>query len=218
MSIVNRLSSGLAHLPRKTLAIICGLLLLGILLFLLTRRLAAVPLELTNSQPASGATNVPIVLHQVTLAFNRPLESPEEIQINSLPLLSFTSRLETARNLLVLTLNQPLLAEETYALEVISVQTGKSIALVSFTTQALDTEGKGDPNIGQKLLQEEQGDFPLLHWVPYETADFAVDYLEPLKLEVTVKTTREAAEAGVKTWMRFYDVDPASHEIVYTTP
>ena len=111
-----------------------------------------------------------------------------------------------------------MLAEETYALEVFSTQSGKSIALISFTTQTLDTEGKGDPNIGQKLLQQEQQDFPLLHWVPYETADFAVDYLEPLKLEVAVKTTREAAEAGVKSWIRSHGVDPASHEVSYIAP
>lgn len=218
MPVVNNLFLSLARLPRKTVMIIGGLLLLGIFLFWLTRRLAAVPLELTNSQPAPGATNVPINLHQVALAFNRPLESPEEVQINSLPPVSFTPRLETTHNLLVLTLDQPLLAEETYALEVLSTQSGKSIALVSFTTQALDTEGKGDPNIGQKLLQEEREDFPLLHWVPYETTDFAVDYLEPLKLEVTVKTSRAAAETGVKAWIQSHGVDPASHEVVYTAP
>ena len=218
MPIVQRLFSIFTRFPRKTVLLIGGLFFLGTLLFWLTRQLASAPLELTSSRPASGAGDVPVATHQITLIFSRPLASPEEVQINTLPPLSFAPRLETTRNVLTLVLDQPLLPKETYSLEVLSTKTGKSLAKISFTTQTLDTEGKGDPNIGQKLLQKEQADFPLLHWVPYETTDFSIDYLAPLALEVTVKTSREAAEADVQDWIRSHGVDPTSHEIKYIAP
>lgn len=208
----------MTRLPRKTLLLMGGLLLVGLLLLWLTHRLAATPLELTNSQPADGATNISISLNQITLVFNQPLDSNDEVQINSLPPLTFTSRIETTRNLLVLTLKQPLLPQEAYNLEVISTQTGESVGRLTFTTQALDTEGRGDPNIGQTLVQKERQDFPLLHWIPYESQDFKVDYLEPLKLEVTIKTSQEAAEAQLNAWIQSHGVDPATHEIIYRTP
>lgn len=64
--------------------------------------------------------------------------------------------------------------------------------------------------------RETQRLYPLITYLPLETALYHLTYANPLVLQVTLKTEdRTAAETEIKTWMKTKGVDPATHEFVF---
>ena len=212
---INNFFALFLRLPTKTRLFLLGLLSLCFLLVLIVLGIKNKPLKITDTNPADQSQNIDLELKKITLVFNRPLKNLSEVQINSLPSLAFSPQLDNSKQILSLSFSQTLLANETYSLEIVSPKNNSSIYSFSFKTKKAEIVGRGDSNIGQKLFQKDQEDFPLLHWVPYSAPDLEIDYLSPRKLEVKTTMSPENARPLVEAWMQSHGVEPQTHEIVF---
>lgn len=72
------------------------------------------------------------------------------------------------------------------------------------------------PETVTKLKQFTDEEYPLLPFLPKETADYRLEYVGRRKLQVTFKGPRSAAlEAEIFAWAAYYGVEPETHEWVW---
>jgi len=71
----------------------------------------------------------------------------------------------------------------------------------------------------KEIINSLKKRFPLVENVPYETADFRVDYKAPLTLKVIIKKgDKKDIESQIESWIKSKGVDPVTHQIEYLTP
>lgn len=210
MKIIKTLTS----LP-KYIWVMVFLLIIALFLWTISAVFVKKPLRLINSLPADKAENININLKTVEFFFNKNLKNPNQVTVNINPPIRSLSSFGTQKNILLLQLNQKLSLKTKYTLSLLDAKTKKPIANLEFTTIALENKGFGDPNIGQRLWEKDQEDFPLLHWVPYVGKNFSADYLGAKKLQVKITTNQEAAQKELGAWFLSHRVDINTHELVF---
>ncbi|MFH1561132.1 MAG: Ig-like domain-containing protein [Patescibacteria group bacterium] len=116
---------------------------------------------------------------------------------------------------LVFQITQPLKPETEYLLEL--SHAGSSYYSWKWTTEARVVESKleiGDPEIPKEVAQQVGRDYPLIAFVPYETANFVLTYTGPNKLGVKIKSgDKQDIKWQVYDWLKEKGVDPDSHQI-----
>jgi len=202
-------------LPKKIL-IPLGLLLILVII----STLAKLPFKKTTPQviktaPNNQEKNVALNLSQITITFNKPLESLGEISINTLPIINFSPKLSNDKKTLTLSLSEKLLEKTQYVIEVNHQEKGLIYSFV-FKTLKLDTKGFGAPNFLDYLNQQTEENYPLFDYTPFTSDLFDIDYLGPKKLGVVIKTASpSAARPLVEQWIKQRGVSPETHEIVF---
>jgi len=83
-------------------------------------------------------------------------------------------------------------------------------------TIAIPTESFGRGTTEQEFVQHTLEQFPLGPYLPYPGNEFAIRYLAPLKLQITIKQATSAAiRQKALDWIRQQGIDPQTHEIVW---
>jgi len=171
--------------------------------------------QVVKTTPSNEEQNVPLSLSQISITFNKPLKSIDEVYIDLFPLVKFSSQLSKDKKTLFLSLNQKLLEDTQYIVEVQNKRK-RPIYSWNFKTLKLANQGFGTPNISQEIENKDQKDYPLLHYIPFENDLFVIDYLSPLHLEVKLKTASpSAAMPLVEQWIQQRAVDPATHQVTF---
>jgi len=74
---------------------------------------------------------------------------------------------------------------------------------------------RGDPTYYEEIGQQLNQRFPLYRFLPLETEDYAIKYLGPLKLEISLKSGLPAAKTEAWQWIESKGVATQSHEIIF---
>ncbi len=78
--------------------------------------------------------------------------------------------------------------------------------------------GIGTPDFYEKVRPEILSNYPLFDYIPYENENFALDYTDPLSLEVILKKDTPTVRQQVLDWISSKKVDPATHTIIWKSP
>jgi len=82
----------------------------------------------------------------------------------------------------------------------------------------LEEKGRGDPDMYEKLQIETQNKYPLLNLTPHRESNWTLDYIGPLRFEITVKgKLTEEIKTEILTWIKNQGVDPDTHQIDWKT-
>lgn len=191
------------------LALIAGLLV-G-LTFLLKKRVPEI--EVVYVSPESQTENIPIS-SSIKIDFSQPLKGKDELIIELSPETEIEKKLENNNQTLTLSPKFELHPNADYQL-IVKNQKEQILWQSSFTTEKL----QGDPSIpreGQKYTEEN---YPLLPYIPYETENFYIVYSRPLTLKVVIlKGSQKEIEPLVTQWILSHNVEPSTHEIIWTKP
>jgi len=202
-------------LPKKILIPLGLLLILAIISAFAKLPFTKPAPQVIKTAPNNQEENVALNLSQITITLNKPLESLDEISINTLPIINFSPKLSNDKKTITLALSEKLLEENQYVVEVNHQQKGLIYSFV-FKTLKLDTKGFGTPNFLDYLNQETEEKYPLFDYTPFTSDLFDIDYLGPKKLGVVIKTASpSAARALVEQWIKQRGVSPETHEIVF---
>lgn len=172
--------------------------------------------QVISTTPNNEEQNVSLSLSHISISFNKPLTSPDEISINTLPIIKFSSKLSEDKKILTLTLPGKLLEETQYVVEVNHQKKGL-IYSWTFKTLKLDTKGLGAPNFLEYLNEKTEEKYPLFNYTPFTSDLFDIDYTGPLQLGVVLKAASPSAEtkALVEQWIKQRAVDPSTHQIIF---
>ncbi|MFH1840904.1 MAG: hypothetical protein ABH807_02000 [Candidatus Shapirobacteria bacterium] len=153
-----------------------------------------------------------IVLDQIfRIDFNRPLADENEIVLIFEPIVNGQAALENKQQTLIFNHQEPLHANANYTL-MIKNQKGQVLAQTTFATIQMQS----DPYIPYQIEEANRKYFPLLEWIPYNTENFSVYYVEPLTLEISIQQgEQKTIEPKVIEWIRSHGIDPATHQIQY---
>lgn len=91
--------------------------------------------------------------------------------------------------------------------------TPEHFILASPQPSAAEKGDRGDPTFYEEIDKKLTKRFPLFPYLPYETKDFSIKYLGPLKLEIFLAT--ESARIQALDWIRSKGVDPTTHQIIF---
>lgn len=76
---------------------------------------------------------------------------------------------------------------------------------------------QGNPNFYENTRPKILENYPLFDYIPYKTANFSIDYLKPLVLEVILKKDTPEIRDEVINWIKSKGVNPKNHEIIWKT-
>lgn len=191
------------------LALIAGLLV-GLTFFLQKK---APGLEVVYVSPENQTENVSIPT-QIKIDFSQPLKNQEEIIAVLSPDTEIEKKLENDNQTLILSPTFQLHPNADYQLTVKN-QKEQILWQSNFKTEKM----QGDPNLPAAQIKYTEENYPLLPHIPYETENFYVVYSRPLTLKVVIlKGTQKEIEPLVLNWIRSHNVDPSTHEIIWTKP
>lgn len=89
--------------------------------------------------------------------------------------------------------------------------------LVSLTPITTPVFPKGDLDAPIQIRKEIPQDYPLFQFIPYKTANWQIDYLKPLTLEVIMKNDTQEIRQEVVGWIQSKGVNPSTHQILWKT-
>ena len=77
----------------------------------------------------------------------------------------------------------------------------------------------GDPTYFQEMEEKNENFYPLLKYLPYETQNFKIKYIDPLKLEVLLtNVNQDEAKEKALEWLKSINADLEKHTLIFTTP
>lgn len=97
----------------------------------------------------------------------------------------------------------------------VSDTNGRLVYSWIFTTSNVPAESS---SLLQKEIEEQlkKDYYPLINYIPYESANFSIDYIDRLSLVVKGKNSNlDLVKKGVNDWIRSKGVDPSTHSIRY---
>jgi len=198
---------------KKTLILtICLAMLSGLLIGLKLITGGQKALAVVNVSPENQSQNITAVRLDIAVDFNRPLKNQQEIQFNISPQInSLTFGLENGQQTLVVTSQEPLSANTVYSFE-IKDKKNQLLSQINFKTEVL----AGDPLIPYQEKKDTAENYPLLQYIPYETAAFSVSYSGPLALKVKIRQgNQKEIEKEVKDWLKSKGIEPSTHQIEF---
>jgi len=175
-------------------------------------------LGVVSVEPLSGA--IEESPSRIVITFNRSIEPQDQIELIISPqvqvkenieedkvIYEFVSELE-GKYYFEIKANGQSMYSWNYEIPVQAVPT---------TSPSQNSESpRGDPQIIYDDAEEIYNNYPLIKYMPYSSDNFAINYLEPLKLGVKIKGTDvEAIKQEVLQWIEDMGVDPSSHEIIW---
>ncbi len=195
-----------------------GALVLVVLALLIIRLLTAgikTPL-VTASSPKEGETQVSVG-SKISIIFDDKITSQDWLVTPS-PGFDFSFKVD--ENKLEIQPKEPLKFETRYLLEIknkkfkdfsfsLSFSTLPEPIIYSFPT------AKGDPDFYEKSEDYLKKNYPLFKVTPYQTENWSIDYLGPLKFEVILKKDTSQIRQEVLDWIASKGVDPSTHKIIW---
>lgn len=77
----------------------------------------------------------------------------------------------------------------------------------------------GDPTYFQEIESANENFYPLLKYLPYETADFKIRYIDPMVLEITLLGPEpETSQEKAREWLISIKADLEKHRLNFITP
>jgi len=174
-------------------------------------------LQLLTTVPIINQKNVPLS-QEIILNFNQNVNQ-KSFSIISCP--DFKYQLEKKEKTIIIKPEENLTANTKYSLEIKNQDSSFYFNLVFFTkdqpifpTHTDIKTGKGDSDAYQDTVKEISQNYPLFNKTPYQTENWAIDYLEPKKLIIIYKKgiNLDLIKKEVFDWMEKEGVDPATHQ------
>ena len=94
-----------------------------------------------------------------------------------------------------------------------SLPTSPGPTSTSLPGPTLVPQGLGEPGIQEKIEKEVRQEYPLLYFIPHQTANWEVDYLAPLHLRVILQKDTPETRQEVLDWIESKGVNPTIHKI-----
>lgn len=162
-------------------------------------------ISVTDTTPTEGSTNFS-VFDPIIVAFDKDVDS-SLIAISSDPSEDWTVKNEV-RNIVNLKSRLFLRAGTNYKISI--SYNGSVIKNLSFST----AQEQNNPRQLQIFQTEIDRDYPAAKLTPYITTDYKVVYIEPLTLEIEIKSNIQDQDAifQVKSWLKLNNIDPNSHK------
>jgi len=77
----------------------------------------------------------------------------------------------------------------------------------------------GDPTYFQEIESANEDFYPLLKYLPYETAGFKIRYADPMVLEITLSGPEpEKSQEEAREWLISIGADLEKHRLNFITP
>lgn len=175
------------------------------------------PFTVTDTSPASNATNVYPGEIQITANTNIPILSQDSFTLNISPKLPYSWEIDN--NYPTNTISATILGNLEKNTKYTVTLTGKNNYFYSWSFTTGDEAVESSSNL--ERIDEDafiKKDYPLLKDVPYTTPNFSLDYTKELTLQVDITNSQMSTDEikqSVYTWIKQHDVDPATHTINY---
>lgn len=77
----------------------------------------------------------------------------------------------------------------------------------------------GDPTYFQEIESANENFYPLLKYLPYETTDFKIRYIDPMVLQITLFGPEpEKSQEKAREWLISIGADLEKHRLNFVTP
>lgn len=202
----------------KLIAIVLIVIIVAVVAFMyFSRKKAQAPspvpvsLAIINSTPSDGALGVN-VFDPVIITFNQTVD-PTTITASSDPSEDWSVSGLSPNTVKI---NHKLYLRVATTYKLIVQEHASPIETLTFET----AHEQNDPRFLQTIKTQEEKDYPLGSYIPYETLNYRVIYSAPLTLEIDLKTYMDQQQAisEVQSWVSSHGVDPATHKYIVVGP